>query len=228
MRLDRRRCAAISLPTACSRLLDLHDVDGWWPARTRFEVMVGAVLVQNTQWANVVAAIRALRRERCLSVSAISTLKPADLANLIRPAGCQRVKAKRLQAMTRWIEASGGLRSLAALDTDRLRAGLLGVNGIGRETADAILCFGFGRPRFVADRYARRWISRMGLAAADEVASYDACSKFVERGLRRSKINRGDLHAAIVLHAQSFCGSRPACEACALRSSCGWCRCTGS
>ncbi len=182
--------------------------------------MVGAVLVQNSRWANVTPAIRDLRAARCLSPATISTLETAHLAVLIRSAGCQSVKARRLQALAGWVHRSGGLRSLAAWHTDRLRDELLGVHGIGHETADAILCFAFGRPRFVADKYARQWLARMGLAAFPERDSYEACRQFVERGLGRANVDLADLHAAIVLHAQSTCRARPDCDACALRVHC--------
>jgi len=212
--------SAASLPAACRRLIGMYDVDGWWPARTRFEVMVGAVLVQNTRWVNVAAAIRALRRARYLRPGAISTSKPAYLAGLIRPAGCQTIKVRRLQAMARWVERAGGLRSLAALDTGELRAELLSVHGIGRETADAILCFGFDRAQFVADKYARNWVARMGLASSREASNYEACREYVEYGLRGTDIGLRDLHAAIVVHAQSICTMRPRCADCRLRPTC--------
>jgi len=215
-----QRRARAPLPAACDRLIGMYDVAGWWPARTRFEVLVGAVLVQNTRWANVATAIRALRRADSLNHEILSTLKPADLAAVIRPAGCQTVKAQRLQAMARWVEGAGGLRSLSALDTDQLRSELLGVHGIGYETADAILCFGFGRPRFVADKYARSWVARMGLASSRQVAGYEACREYVEHELRGTDIDMADLHAAIVLHAQATCGARPACAGCSFRQTC--------
>lgn len=205
---------------ACRRLIAAHDVVGWWPARTRFEVVAGAVLVQNTRWTNVAAAIRALRRARCLEAGKISTLELADLSGLIRSAGCQTVKARRLQALSSWLVGAGGMRKLATWDTDALRDGLLSVPGVGSETADAIVCYAFDRPRFVADRYARQWLGRMGLAPAAVVAGYEPCREFIERELRDSEIDVGDLHAAIVLHSQSICRARPRCADCALRADC--------
>jgi len=212
--------AEASLQSACRRLIGMYHVEGWWPARTRFEVLVGAVLVQNTRWVNVAAAIRTLRRARSLSPGVIATSKPADLAALIRPAGCQTVKARRLRAMAEWVEGAGGLRSLSALDTGKLHSELPTVHGVGHETADAILCFGFGRPRFVADKYARSWIARMGLAPPRETADYEACRNYVEQGLRGTTVDLGDLHAAIVLHAQSICSARPSCADCPLGGTC--------
>lgn len=210
----------MSLAVACRRLIGMYDVVDWWPARSRFEVMVGAVLVQNSRWANVAAAIRQLRAARCLTPTKMSTLEIAQLTILIRPAGCQSIKAQRLRAMADWVQRCGGLRSLARWDTGRLRRELLAINGIGHETADAILCFAFDRARFVADKYARQWIDRMGLAAFGDPAGYEACREFVESGLDEERINLADLHAAIVLHAQSTCGARPACHACGLRANC--------
>ena len=214
--------AALTLPVASRRLIGMYEVRGWWPARSCFEVMVGAVLVQNTRWPNVAAALRSLRAAGCLSPGKISTLESADLSTLIRPAGCQTVKARRLQALCDWLTHAGGLRTLARLDDDALRSALLSVHGIGYETADAILCFGFDRPRFVADKYARQWIGRMGLAVADEVAGYERCRTYVERELRRSRIDLAHLHAAIVLHAQAVCRKQPHCSACTLRQDCAF------
>jgi endonuclease-3 related protein len=209
-----------TLATACRQLLGMYDVREWWPARSRFEVMVGAVLVQNTRWGNVAKAIRILRGRRCMSPTAIAATPPADLAAIIRPAGCQSVKARRLRAMAEWVQAVGGLRKLPRLDTPTLRAGLLSVHGIGPETADAILCFGFSRRQFVADAYARRWLERMGLVSAAAIRTYEARRHYVESTLQRSNIDYADLHAAIVLHAQERCTVRPECERCGLRRTC--------
>jgi len=201
-------------------LVSIYDVRGWWPARSRFEVMVGAVLVQNTRWENVVVAIRALRGRRCMNPTAISAIPLAELTAVIRPAGCQSVKARRLHALAEWVQATGGLRHLSGLDTPNLRVGLLSVHGIGPETADAILCFGFARRQFVADAYARRWLERMGFVDAAASDRYEVCRDVVDVRLRRSRLDFGDLHAAIVLHAQVQCTARPGCESCGVRQDC--------
>lgn len=212
------------LIAACRRLIDIYEVDGWWPARTRFEVMVGAVLVQNTRWANVAAAMRALRGAGALNAGVISTLDPADLAALIRPAGCQSVKTRRLQAMAAWAGGVGNLRRLAGIETVRLRHALLGVHGIGYETADAILCYAFDRQQFIADKYARTWLGRMGCVPQSVLRSYEACRNHVEGELHCERIDLPALHAAIVLHGQAICGPQPACTQCALRDQCGYFR----
>jgi endonuclease-3 related protein len=182
--------------------------------------MVGAVLVQNTRWKNVEAAIRSLRSAECLTPEAISLQGLAGLGTLIRPAGCQSVKARRLKALADWVNDVGGIRRITRLSSSRLRKDLLSVHGIGSETADAILCFGFDRPTFIADRYARRWLGRMGVTPADVLISYERCRQFFGPQLENLQIDLADLHAAIVLHGQSVCGSMPSCTGCPIRSQC--------
>lgn len=203
---------------ACRALLDVYDTQGWWPARTRFEVMAGAVLVQNTRWANVVPALRALRRARVLSPRRLAILEQARITELVRPAGCQSVKARRLRALARTVVRAGGLDSVARLPTDQLRQLLLATHGIGQETADAMLAFAFRRPVFVADGYARRWVTRMGLCP--QPAGYETLRRLIEAAFPGCSELLRDLHAAIVLHGQQTCTSEPDCERCGLRTSC--------
>jgi endonuclease-3 related protein len=214
----------MSLESSCAALVGHYPVAGWWPARSRFEVMVGAVLVQNTRWANVEAGIRNLRGAGHLSPAGISALPPASLIAFIRPAGCQSVKARRLRALAAWVCESGGLRRLASQETDNLRRGLLGVHGVGPETADAILCFAFRRPIFIADQYARRWLGRMGLLSADDSRSYERSRRAIETRLNGSTTRLSDVHAAIVLHGQSICGREPRCASCVVRAQCRFSR----
>ncbi len=208
------------LRTACRTLVSSYPVRNWWPARGRFEVLVGAVLVQNTRWANVAVAIRALRRAGCMTPEAVRLLDSSRLQELIRPAGCQSVKACRLKALADWINDSGGIRRLTKKSSSRLREDLLRVHGIGPETADAILCFGFDRPTFIADRYARRWLGRMGALQTDGLIEYERCRLIMEQQLKVAEINLADLHAAIVQHGQSVCGRIPECTACPIRGQC--------
>jgi len=182
--------------------------------------MVGAVLVQNTRWKNVEAAIRSLRSAECLTPEAISLQGLAGLGTLIRPAGCQSVKARRLKALADWVDDIGGIRRITRIPSGQLRKGLLSVHGIGSETADAILCFGFDRQTFIADRYARRWLGRMGVTGPEALISYERCRQFFGPQLENRKIDLADLHAAIVLHGQSVCGSIPNCAGCPIRSHC--------
>ena len=218
--LKARATEVDRLVNACRTLVSTYPVRNWWPSRSRFEVMVGAVLVQNTRWANVAAAIGTLRGADALGPAAILSMRATRLQKLIRPAGCQSVKARRLKALADWIMQSGGLRRLRAQATDSLREALLGVHGIGPETADAILCFAFDRPVFIADRHADRWLTRMDLVIADDLNSYEYCRQTVESRLDGSPVNFSDLHAAIVMHGQSVCGPQPDCAACPVRKQC--------
>ncbi len=208
------------LRIACRTLITSYPVQDWWPARSRFEVMVGAVLVQNTRWPNVDRAIRSMRNAGCMTSEAVGSLHLPGLRELIRPAGCQSVKAARLKALADWINDSGGIRRLTRKSSSRLREDLLKVHGIGSETADAILCFGFDRPTFIADRYARRWLGRMGVPHPDALTNYERCRQIIGQHLEGLELNLADLHAAIVLHGQSVCGRTPECTACPIRSQC--------
>jgi endonuclease-3 related protein len=167
--------------------------------------MIGAVLVQNTRWKNVEAAIRSLRSAGCVAPEAISLQSLAGLEKLIRSAGCQSVKARRLKALADWVDDIGGIRRITRMPSGQLRKSLLSVHGIGSETADAILCFGFDRQTFIADRYARRWLGRMGVTGSEALISYERCRQFFGPQLENRKIDLANLHAAIVQHGQSVC-----------------------
>lgn len=136
----------------------------WWPGDTPFEVMVGAVLTQNTAWTNVEKAIENLKREQVLKPRAILSLSSSRLARLLKPAGYFRVKTRRLKSYVRYYVDRHGAnpRKMAAVPLDRLRAELLGVHGIGPETADSILLYALGKPVFVVDAYTHRIFQRHG------------------------------------------------------------------
>jgi len=208
------------LDAACQALVQMYPVKNWWPAGSRFEIMVGAVLVQNTRWVNVAAAIAELRRAGCLTPDAIHSTTPHRLQKLIRSAGCQRVKARRIKALTTWVIDMGGLRRLVKQPTEALREALLGVHGVGPETADAILCFGFNRRIFIADQYARRWLDRMDLVRMADLNTYELSRRRVESSLNRSTVDLRDLHAAIVLHGQTVCRRQPICIDCPIGPQC--------
>jgi endonuclease-3 related protein len=209
-----------TLEAICVRLIEAYTVENWWPADSQFEVLVGAILVQNTRWVNVEKAIDRLREHQCLDPLSLSHMKHADLQDRIRPAGCQSVKARRLHSLAVWVVESGGLETLKLMSTPNLRSALLKVHGIGAETADAILCFGFSRQVFVADLYARTWLSRTGLVPDSAARRYASCHEIVEPTLAKTKICMQDLHAAIVVHAQSVCRREPECHRCVLTKMC--------
>lgn len=209
------------LPALCRQLMAGYQTDNWWPARTRFEVMVGAVLVQNTRWANVRPAIVNLRGAGLLGPDALAKASPQRLTGLIRSAGCQRVKAGRLRHLAQGVVRAGGMRLLARLSTRQLRGTLLRWHGIGEESADAILLYAFQRPVFIGDAYARRWLARTGLFdAGGGSGAYRRCHEFITDRLDWPADAHQSLHAAIVLHGQRVCGPRPACSVCHIRNKC--------
>ncbi len=196
-----------------------HGRFGWWPARSAFEVMVGAVLTQNTAWVNVEKSIARLREARRLDAEAILDLSPSRLAELIRSSGYYNVKQKRLRALCQWYRERGPWRRLRRRDTEDLRAELLAVHGVGPETADDILLYALGRPVFVVDAYTRRILSRMGLVSAR--IGYEDLRQLFERELPRDADLYNEYHARVVLHAKHVCLARaPRCDQCRLRSCC--------
>ena len=199
-------------------LLSAHGPQHWWPGDTPFEIMVGAVLTQNTAWTNVEKAIANLVKHDKLSAAAIVAARKDHLANWLRPSGYFNVKAERLKNFCRWYVEAGGFNALSKLDTDTLRDSLLSVNGVGPETADDILLYAFDRPVFVIDAYTRRLFSRLGLIVGDE--AYDDLRLACEDRLGADAGLYNEFHALIVLHAKTVCRVRPRCGDCMLRVNC--------
>ena len=213
-------------------LLKLHDLlleyygpQHWWPARTSFEVMVGAVLTQNTAWTNVEKAIANLHTAQAMDAEVILHTPQRRVAAWIRSAGYFNVKAKRLRNYCAWYVDRGGEKKLRRVDTAILRNELLSINGVGPETADDILLYAFHRPVFVIDAYTRRLLSRLQLAAGDE--SYEHLREHIEtrlrgevRGKRDTVALYNEFHALIVHHAKEVCKPRPRCESCCLAAYC--------
>jgi endonuclease-3 related protein len=196
-------------------LLARYGAQGWWPGESAFEVMTSAVLVQRTAWRNVELALEALRGARINTWEQLRATHIADLQLLIRSAGFYRLKAQRLMRLAEFVLGAGGLEALGRLGTAPLRDGLLGVHGIGPETADAILLYAFERPVFVVDAYARQLFARLGGApVADEVLR--------RRALRAlpGAADLNELHALVVAHGKLYCGTVPSCERCVLVSRC--------
>lgn len=199
-----------------SRLSDEFGPTGWWPARTPFEVAVGAVLTQNTAWRNVEKAIKNLREHRLLSVRSLSRIPPSKLAQLLRPAGYFRLKSQRLKNLVNFIqhEYAGSMARMARQNTDRLREELLGVSGIGPETADSILLYALGKPVFVVDAYTKRILSRHSIVK--EEVKYEDLRSFFEERLPHDVALFKEFHALLVKLGSQFCKKRPLCDGCPL------------
>ncbi|HKM84409.1 MAG TPA: hypothetical protein VJY15_26060 [Candidatus Acidoferrum sp.] len=190
----------------------------WWPGRTRFEVIVGAILTQNTSWSNVERAIRNLRREKLLSPAAVERISPARLARLIRSSGYFRQKARKLKAFARFLRDAhqGSLTKMFRTPTAALREQLLTVHGIGPETADSILLYAGKHPVFVVDAYTRRILQRHHLAHGKQ--SYEEIRDLFEQSLPPSPALFNEYHGLIVRTGKNFCRARaPLCENCALK-----------
>ena len=183
--------------------------------------MVGAVLTQNTAWANVEKAIANLREHGALDPAVIMAASDDDLADWLRPSGYFNVKATRLQHLCRWYLEAGGYAALARMGTNALRQALLAVHGVGPETADDILLYAFERPVFVIDAYTRRLFARLGLFEGAE--SYENMRSGVEASLGPDVGLFNEFHALIVRHAKEVCRVRPRCPGCTFSACCPGC-----
>ena len=198
--------------TVYQRLLKTYGDQSWWPADSSFEVMVGAVLTQNTAWVNVEQAITNLRRSDSLTLESILALSDEALAQLIRPSGYFNIKAKRLKSVCLWIAVNGGESKLASVDTGTLRSSLLQVNGVGPETADDILLYAFARPVFVIDTYTRRLFSKLCLIQGSE--PYEDLRRLFEAELDADVGLFNQYHALIIRHAREKCQLTEDCRHC--------------
>jgi endonuclease-3 related protein len=199
-------------------LLKAYGPQHWWPGRTRFEVIVGAILTQSTSWSNVELAIVALRREKLLSPLALERVSLARLSRLIRSSGYFRQKARKLKAFVHFLrkEYRGSLDRMFATPTSKLREQLLGVHGIGPETADSILLYAGDHPVFVVDAYTRRMLERHQLAHGKQ--NYEEIQWLFEQSLPARAPLFNEYHALIVHTGKHFCRkSVPRCEECALK-----------
>lgn len=206
------------LETVFKRLLSQHGPQCWWPGESAFEVMVGAILTQNTAWINVERAIANLKRAKLLAAYEIVQCPHPRLAKLLRPSGYFNVKAERLRHFCAWYVSAGGYECLKYWSTSRLREALLTVRGIGAETADDIVLYGFHRPVFVIDAYTRRLFSRLGYVDGNE--SYEALRLAFERPLGKDVRLYNEYHALIVRHTKEVCQPKPRCDVCGLKDVC--------
>lgn len=211
----------------------------WWPivsggkchyleeyrgrARTKneiFEIMIGALLTQNTAWDNVVKTLIILKNNKMMSVPALRNVSLPKLASSVRPSGYYNQKAKKIKHLIRFIdkELRGDLTLLDKMDPKQARQKLLDVWGIGPETADSILLYGYDIPVFVVDAYTKRIFSRIGYIKKDQ--DYESVRKFFEEGLKKNALLFKEYHAVIVEHGKNVCKSRPVCGTCVLRLKC--------
>jgi endonuclease-3 related protein len=192
----------------------------WWPARTRFEVIVGAFLTQNTAWTNVEKAMANLWRAGILNVAGVRGASLDQLEQLVRPSGYFRQKASRLKAFVEFLdrEYGGSLQRMIAQPTTSLREQLLALNGVGPETADAILLYAGRHPVFVVDAYTRRILERHGIMPFN--ARYDEIREMFEQALANGANSAAifnQAHALIVQVGKNHCRKEASCDGCPLR-----------
>ncbi len=190
----------------------------WWPGDTGFEVVIGAILTQNTNWTNVEKAIRNLKNAKIFTPKKLHEINQEKLAELIKPSGYFNVKAKRLKHFIDWLflNYDGSLSKLFKLDYATLREQLLTVNGIGKETADSIILYAAEKPTFVVDAYTKRVLVRHGLITEDY--DYDAIKEIFEDNLPKEVPLYNEYHALIVMVGKYYCKPKMQCEECPLEN----------
>ncbi len=219
-----------------SRLRQIYDLlferygpQNWWPADTPFEMILGAILVQSTAWANAAKALRSLRQAGALNVATLAQLSETELGILVRSSGFYTVKARRLKAfIDHAMEMhDGDLDAMLAQDPETLRSELLTIHGIGQETADCILLYAAGRPLFVIDEYTRRIVGRLGIGP-DPRAPYPTLQRFFEDSLPADTRMFAEYHALFVALAKDVCRKSPDCPRCVLNQVCDYSSSVGS
>jgi endonuclease-3 related protein len=200
------------------RLFQAFGPQHWWPGDTPFEIAVGAILTQNTNWGNVEKAIGNLKRQSALSAKVIHEMPVNKLAGLIRPAGYFNVKAQRLKSFIGFLVEGyrGSMKRMEEEDLNPLREKLLHVNGIGPETADSILLYALEKAVFVIDAYTKRVLSRHGIMGHEK--SYDEFRNLFHSALKRDIGLFNEYHALFVMVGKTYCKrKRPLCGQCPLR-----------
>ena len=201
-----------------STLYEAFGPQHWWPGDTPFEIMVGAILTQNTNWSNVEKAINNLKQARCLTPLSLKTISQKRLAQLIKPSGYYNIKAKRLKSFINFLyqEFSGRLNKMKKVPLAELREKFLSVNGIGPETADSILLYALGKPIFVVDAYTKRILFRHGFVEQGD--DYHHVQQLFMKNWPADMKVFNEFHALLVNLGKHYCKPTPHCEQCPLKT----------
>lgn len=202
------------------RLYNRYGPQGWWPAESKFEIVVGAILTQGVSWMNVVRALDNLKTAGAFSLKGLREIPHGELARLIKPCLYYNVKARKLKAFAEhlWLHHRDDLEAFLTQEPSALRTELLSIYGIGQETADDILLYAAEKPFFVIDAYTRRILKRLDIAPAQE--SYRAYQALLHRELPRDTEMFNEYHALLDRHAKESCRKRPVCSSCCLLDLC--------
>jgi len=193
----------------------------WWPGETKAEILIGAVLTQQTSWKNVEKAIAELKRNNALSIEKIAKMNIGKLERLIRQSGFYRQKARRLKSICTYIlKRHGSIEAMFRQDIAELRKELLSLNGVGRETADSIILYASEKPIFVIDAYTRRAMSRISGGVISEETDYDTLRAYFESRIKKDITLYKDFHAQFVELGKNYCKSKPLCKECPLNRVC--------
>ncbi len=206
------------------RLYEFWGPQNWWPAETKFEMVVGAILTQNTSWSSVEKAIFNLKKANILSIEGILQTPDQILAQLIRPTGYYNQKVKRLKDFCNFLknEFDSDLQKLFSLEISKLREKLLSQKGIGYETADSIILYGAEKPIFVVDAYTKRLFFRLGLIQS-EIISYNDLQMLIMTNIKHDTYIFNEFHALIVKHCKHLCVKKNAkCDMCCLKYLCAY------
>lgn len=204
------------------RLWQHYGPQHWWPAQSRFEIIVGAILTQAVAWSNVENAIANLRAAQALNPEILHTMPVDELARLIRPAGYYNAKARKIKAFVAHLHDryNYDLAALLSQEIQILRNELLSIHGIGPETADSIILYAAGQPIFVVDAYTRRLFSRLNLVSNN--VDYSELQTTLQDNLPNEASLFQEYHALIVQHGKSICRRKPLCTLCPLLSMCAF------
>ena len=207
-----------SLKQYYKHLLQQLGPQGWWPGRTRLEIILGAILTQNTAWTNAALALRQLRKRRLLTVTRLREASLVELEAGIKSAGFFRQKARTIRTFIAWLsaECGGSLQTMFARPMVELRRDLLRLRGLGPETVDAILLYAGRKPFYVADEYTRRILARHELVPAR--ISYAALQQFIQEEFPADHALFNEFHALLVTVGKRWCRrGQPQCDDCVLR-----------
>ena len=201
-------------------LLSAYGPQGWWPASSSLEIIVGAILAQGVAWLNVERSLANLRRGQALSVQDLTRLPEAEIARMVRPALYYNSKARRLKGFATFLQEKfrGDVTRLLALPLGELRAVLLGIHGIGQETADTIALYAASQPIFVVDGYTRRIFRRLGFSPESD--SYSGWQTLFMENLPPDVSTFNEYHALVVQLGKMACRPLPKCTHCPLLALC--------
>jgi len=190
----------------------------WWPGETKFEIVVGAVLTQNTSWKNVEKSIKELKENNLLEFEKILNVNENVLQEKIRSSGFYKQKARRLKNLVMKIKEKYG--TFENFLENGEREFLLNIKGIGMETADSILLYAMDKPYFVVDAYTLRIFKRYGIIDNDDKKNYENVRKLVEETFNKNVKDLQEFHALLVKLGKEYCRKNPGCDSCPLREKC--------